>query len=74
MEIAFFMPIPKSKSIKLKGEYHHIRPDLSNLIKMVEDIAQSIVYHDDCIISSISAKKTYDLNPRTEFSFTKLVF
>ena len=69
------MPIPKSNKKKLAtygGTYHHIKPDLSNMLKFTEDVAQSIIYADDCIIAEISAKKIYDHNPRTEFFFTQL--
>jgi Holliday junction resolvase RusA-like endonuclease len=72
MVIVFYMPIPKSLSIKkqdeLCGTPHHKRPDLSNLIKFVEDAANGILYADDAQIASIKATKLYDLQPRTEFT------
>ena len=72
LEIIFFMPIPKH-SRDLRGFHHHIRPDLSNLIKFIEDAAQGVLYEDDAIIASISAEKRYDNEPRTEFILTELV-
>ena len=75
LEITFFFPIAESKSrIKthILGKPHHYRPDLSNLIKLVEDVATGIIYRDDSLISSITAHKKYGDSPRTEFSLTPL--
>ena len=55
-----------------KDFYHTSVPDLSNLIKMVEDIATGILYNDDCIIAEISAVKCYSPSSRTEFTITEL--
>lgn len=72
MDVTFFMPIPSKTSKKnlpsliLKPD--PTRPDLDNLIKMIADIGNGILYKDDALIASISAKKVYDINPRTEFS------
>lgn len=70
LDVTFFFVHPKHYSKKRKEEtkYHSSTPDLSNLVKFVEDIAIGILYHDDAIISSISAKKVYDIEPRTEFT------
>lgn len=74
INITFFMPIPKSTSykqaLKLQGTSHQIKPDIDNLIKMVLDVCSNrLLYHDDCIISRITANKIYDITPRTEFTF-----
>ena len=49
-------------------------PDLSNLIKLLEDaiVDTKVVLTDDRIISKIIAKKVYDDNPRTEFILREL--
>lgn len=77
LDVVFYIAFAKSTSSKtrdkLTGTYHIFKPDLSNLIKFIEDVAQGIIYHDDCIISSVCAKKIYDNNPRTEFSIKQLV-
>ena len=52
--------------------HHYYRPDLSNLIKFVEDAITGIVYRDDCIIASIDAHKLYSTDPRTEFTISAL--
>ncbi len=74
LQATFFMPIPKSYSKKryktVLGQPHIFKPDISNLIKWIEDLATGIIYHDDCVITQIIANKVYDPKPRTEFSFT----
>jgi len=78
INITFFMPIPKStsykQSLKLQGVAHKIKPDLDNLCKFVLDVCSNrLLYHDDCIISRITANKIYDITPRTEFTFEEIV-
>lgn len=46
---------------------HIFIPDLSNLIKYIEDVCKGILYHDDCLIAEIQANKRQALVPRTEF-------
>lgn len=57
--IIFVIPMPKSWSKKKKfahnGEPHRQRPDLSNLLKALEDAC----YHDDSIIWDISVQKVW---------------
>lgn len=69
LEATFYMPIPKrvSKPDTWEGKPTNIRPDLSNLIKLLEDTCTNILYHDDCIIQKIIADRVYSVNPRTEF-------
>lgn len=73
--IFFFEPANKmaqKKKIALAGKPHSIKPDLSNLVKFLEDACNGIVFHDDCQIIQIYAKKLYDLEPRTEFTITEI--
>lgn len=76
LDICFYFSIPESYSLRKRekciGTYHEFKPDLSNLIKFVEDIAMGIIYKDDCIISSVTAKKIYDEEPRTELFIMEL--
>lgn len=75
LEVTFFMKMPrvnKKKLQELQGAWHMARPDFSNLLKWVEDIAQEIVYDDDCIISSVCGSKIYDEEPRTEFIISEM--
>lgn len=77
LDINFFIEIPqtyKKKFDLLCGTYFDKRPDLSNLVKFVEDVATGILYHDDCSISRIITNKFYDdgKGPRTEFTIIEL--
>ena len=56
----------------MQEQPHYSRPDLSNLIKFIEDVATGILYKDDCIIAELVSYKHYDTNPRTEFMITPL--
>lgn len=74
MTVTFFMELPKKKSHReqlLKQGYHCYRPDLSNLIKFVEDVCVDAgIIEDDALIVEISSKKVYSEQSRTEFYFT----
>lgn len=76
LDITFYIKTPESISKKrrelLFGKPHSFKPDLSNLVKFYEDICAGVVYHDDCIIASITAKKIYDAIPRTEFTLRSI--
>jgi Holliday junction resolvase RusA-like endonuclease len=70
LTVTFFMPLPiGEKTRKLRSEQHYVmsRPDLSNLIKFLEDAFNGILFEDDALISVIQAKKVYDIKPRVEF-------
>lgn len=69
LDITFYLKTSKKKP---KTGWHNFKPDLSNLVKFVEDVGSGILYVDDSIISSIIAKKMYDENPRTEFTIREL--
>lgn len=72
VDFRFFFSVPKtSKTARNKG-YHIYKPDLSNLIKFIEDVATGILYKDDCVISTFSATKKYCHSPRTEFTISEL--
>lgn len=77
LEAYFYFPIAKTikpaERFKRKGSYHSFRPDLSNLVKLIEDVATGILYEDDSLIASITAYKLYDDRPRTEFSLRELL-
>jgi len=62
----------KKKSQERLGANHSSPPDLSNCIKFIEDVAQGVLYDNDCTIASINAKKIYDENARVEFYICNL--
>jgi Holliday junction resolvase RusA-like endonuclease len=74
--ITFYFESARSLSVTkrhaLIDKSHIARPDLSNLIKFIEDIAIGILYDDDSIIAEIEARKCYDAIPRTEFELIPL--
>ena len=78
LDIIFYMPMSKSSAKqhdKIRGTAHIFTPDLSNLIKWVEDCSvDAEIMKDDCIIYSINAKKLYDdaEKTRTEFTIVEL--
>jgi len=72
LDVIFYMPFPKQMSVKKKkelcGKAFIIRPDKSNLLKYIEDVATNAgLYHDDCLIVYGQQIKIYDYNPRTVF-------
>lgn len=57
----------------LYNKPHIFKPDLDNLIKYICDIcSNNVIYQDDCIIASITAKKVYSELPRTEFTLMEI--
>lgn len=73
--LVFFMPIPKSLSMKRKlaldGLYHTSKPDLDNLIKGFLDCANGILIEDDSMICAIeNCQKIYSFAPRIEVELT----
>lgn len=71
LNVTFYFPYPQKQS-RVPRTWHSFRPDLSNLIKLIEDCAQPVLFHDDCAIAQIIANKLYDNEPRTEFIITEL--
>lgn len=71
IDITFFMELPRRRD-KKPNTYHFTRPDIDNLIKLYLDAAQPCIFKDDCIISSLSAKKIYDRNPRVCIRITEI--
>ncbi len=71
LDIIFYFKKPKS-CVRKQGSFHIYKPDLSNLIKLIEDIGSGILYKDDAIIACIRAQKKYDAQPRTEFRIVSL--
>lgn len=72
LTVTAFFPIPASYPLSKKAKAkagilrHTKRPDLSNVVKAVEDALNGIGYADDAQIVSLIAKKAYSEIPRTE--------
>lgn len=68
MDCRFYMPIPQSWSKKKQAAAggHTSPPDVSNLVKFIEDVLNGIAWDDDRQIGMIMAVKLYSKEPRTE--------
>ena len=73
LDVTFFMPPPKSISVKNIPLYHKGVPDLDNLCKFLLDAAVGVILKDDAIVCCLFAKKMYDKKPRTIFTITELL-
>lgn len=69
--VEYQMSVPKSWSSKRRlnalDRPHLYTPDLSNLIKFLEDTLNEIVWKDDKIIYEIHARKVYADEEKTRF-------
>lgn len=75
MDVTFYLKTPqprRSKKPDKSGLYHFCTPDLDNLLKFIFEIGTSVIYKDDCQIASVTSRKIYHLEPRTEFTLTPL--
>lgn len=73
LDATFFMKMPlKARPQKMDTRPHIARPDLDNLIKYILDVCNKVVLRDDCCVCSITARKMYSTQPRSEFSFTPI--
>lgn len=62
METTFYLTRPKS--LPKKVVYHVKKPDVSNLVKAIEDALKGICYHDDSqIVRSVITKEYTTINP-----------
>ena len=62
LDIAFVFEMPKSWSLKKRAEKlgtpHCVRPDIDNLIKIV-DALNNVVWEDDCQVARLTAMKMW---------------
>lgn len=74
--VTFHFPYPQNKKehTRLAKQFFHVyKPDLSNLIKMIEDVCvDTEIISDDAIIASIFSVKVYDDEPKTTFKITSI--
>lgn len=63
LEANFYFSVPKSFSKKRKeellGKPHIIKPDCDNLMKLLCDAMNNIIYKDDCLIYNLKTGKYY---------------
>ena len=78
MDIAFFLETPQSWSRKKQAAANRReirpvkRPDLDNLVKLIQDALNGLAYQDDKQIQEINARKWYSSKPRTVITITEL--
>lgn len=75
VSFTFFMPIPKGskkRMLALRGEPHAKKPDLDNLVKLVKDAGNGILWTDDSLVWHYGqdTKKVYSDVPRIELYIT----
>jgi Holliday junction resolvase RusA-like endonuclease len=76
MSVIAYMTIPKSKSKKfrkaaMEGEERPTKkPDLSNIVKGVEDALNGVLYKDDSQIVNLAMEKYYSEEPRLEVTLS----
>ena len=72
LSIDAYFEVPKSKSKKFREaalsglEYPTKKPDLSNIIKGIEDALNGLAYKDDALIVKLGVVKLYSEIPRVE--------
>ena len=74
LNATFYFPIPlKYKNKILPGHPYTSVPDLTNILKYIEDICQDVhFFKNDSQITQIISRKQYDNQTRTEFYFIEL--
>jgi len=71
MVVEFLMPRPQS--LPKRETFHVKRPDVSNMIKAIEDALNGIVYRDDSQIVDLRATKTYSPSPGVRIRIERAV-
>ena len=77
LRIDAYFEVPKSKSKKFREaalnglERPTKKPDLSNIVKGIEDAINNLVYKDDACIVSLSVCKFYSDVPRVEVAISE---
>ena len=77
LSMKFYLPIPKSYSIKKRlesaGKLNCHRPDIDNFLKLYMDcITQAEIWADDSNVAEVYALKILSNNPRTEITIESL--
>lgn len=73
LDATFYMPIPMQPKDRSKSIYHSAAPHLDNLYRFLLDAIKDIVIANDRVICSLSLKKVYDKEPRTEIRIIEVV-
>lgn len=77
--VTFLMPIPTSYSKKKREEllstsWHHTKkPDVTNLVKSIEDGLNGVVWVDDSQVSTVIARKLYAAEPAVHITVSEFL-
>lgn len=69
MDCIFRFAVPKSAKSRI-GQYHLLKPDLTNLLKAVEDGCNGVLYKDDNCIARVSGTKWWAEESSIEVKFS----
>jgi len=72
IDVIFYMPIPKLTKERVNSLYHSTAPYIDNFYKFFVDAIKDILIPDERVICSLSMKKVYDKEPRTEIVITEV--
>ena len=74
IDCVFFLEYPGAKYLAQKhvGNYHLIKPYMSVLMYFLEHVGIGILFTEGSSIASVTSKKVYDLNARTEFTIKEI--
>ena len=72
LDVTFYMPIPKLSKERSASPYHSSSPYIDNLYKFFVEALKGVIIQDDRVICSLSIKKVYDKEPRTEMTITEV--
>jgi len=78
LDVECYFPIPQGWSKKKKEQARHhfivpaVRPDLDNLVKIIQDGLNGVAYQDDKQVVMVWSQKLYDDEPRTEVYVQRL--
>jgi Holliday junction resolvase RusA-like endonuclease len=72
MDVAFYLQAPHKNKYRNTQNLAVGNSDLDNYIKFLLDSMKEIVWVDDKLLVSISAKKVYDNEPKTVFIITEI--
>ena len=73
IEATFYMPVTQRVTKDKQIFYHANVPHLENLYKFLLEAMKDVLIADDRVICSLSLKKVYDKEPRTELIITEVV-
>ena len=76
VDLLFVFPVCDSwsalKQRKYRNNPHIGKIDIDNLVKYILDVLIGIAFADDCIVASLSARKVYGDETRTEISIKRI--